>query len=68
MTPVTYNGNDSFAYSMRVYQTVSIHLIRQASPATFPVQGKVFGAVVVRRIRSTDLSDFIRFYPTFSPQ
>jgi len=36
-----YKEIDSFVFSMRVYQIISVHLIRQALPDTFPVQGKV---------------------------
>ena len=42
-----YRVIDCFVFSMRVYQIASVHLIRQASPATFPVQGKV---TIVRKI------------------
>ena len=42
-----YMGDVCFVFLVRVYQTVSIHLIRQAAPATFPVQGKAFCAVIV---------------------
>ena len=42
-----YEVVDCFAFSMRVYQIASVHLIRQALPDTFPVQGKAFCAAIV---------------------
>jgi len=45
---------------MNVYQTASVHLIRHASRATFPVQGKV---ILVQRLFEvfvlTIISNFI---------